>query len=158
MKILGKFEAYIGAAILAVQTILMAAEVVMRYGFGSSIIWAEELVRYLFIWFIFVGSAYCIPLHQHITVDLLIQVLPAKVNHWMECVTTILWTLLSGCVTYLTAQYTINMFHLGNLSTALHVPMWTIYLAMPVGFGLMTLRLLVLFYKEYIRKQKPVSE
>lgn len=158
MKRLGKFEAYVGAIILAAQTVLMAAEVVMRYGFGSSIIWSEELVRYLFIWFIFVGSAYCIPLHQHITVDLLVQILPEKASHWVECFTTVLWTVLSGWVTYLTAKYTVSVFQLGNLSTALHIPMWTIYLAMPVGFGLMTIRLLILFYREYIKKQAPTAE
>lgn len=150
MKKLGKIECYFGAVILVIQTVLMLAEVIMRRVFGNSIIWSEELVRYLFIWFIFVGSAACIPLHQHVTVDLLVQLLPVKVSHWMECFTTILWTALSGYVTYLTAQYTWSLFKLGNLSTALHVPMWIVNMALPVGFGLMTVRLMILLCREYV--------
>ena len=153
MKKFGKIECYFGAVILVIQTVLMLAEVIMRRIFGSSIIWSEELVRYLFIWFICVGSAACIPLHQHVTVDLLVQVLPVKASHWMECFTTILWTALSGYVTYLTAQYTWSLFKLGNLSTALHAPMWIVNLALPVGFGLMTVRLLILLYREYFPHQ-----
>lgn len=158
MKKLGKLECYFGAAILAIQTVLMLAEVIMRRIFGNSIIWSEELVRYLFIWFIFVGSAACIPLHQHVTVDLLVQVLPAKISRWVECFTTILWTILSGYVTCLTAQYTWSLFQLGNLSTALHVPMWIVNLALPVGFGLMTVRLLILLYREYFSRRRPADD
>ena len=153
MKYLKKTEAYIGGILLAVMTVVMASEVVMRYFIGHSIIWAEELVRYLFIWFIFLGSASCIPLKQHITVDLLVQVLPEKVAHRIEFFTTLLWIALCGVMTYLTANYTLTVFQRGELSTALHVPMWAIYLALPTGFLLMTIRLIALFWREYLRKK-----
>jgi TRAP-type C4-dicarboxylate transport system permease small subunit len=40
--------------------IVMAVQVVMRYVFSSSLIWAEELCRYILIWqtFLLVGLAY----------------------------------------------------------------------------------------------------
>ena len=158
MKHLKKTETYIGAILLAVMTVVMASEVVMRYFIGHSLIWAEELVRYLFIWFIFLGSAYCIPVKQHITVDLLVQVLPEKVAHAIECITTVLWILLCGVMTYLTASYTMTVLQRGELSTALHVPMWTIYLAMPTGFFLMTVRLVISFYSEYLKKKPTRAE
>lgn len=158
MKHLKKTEAYVGGILLAVMTVVMASEVVMRYFVGHSLIWAEELVRYLFIWFIFLGSAYCIPVRQHITVDLLVQVLPEKVAHGIECITTVLWTLLCGVMTYLTASYTMTVFLRGEVSTALHVPMWAIYLAMPTGFFLMTVRLIIVFYQDYLKKKPDKTE
>ena len=156
MKYLKKADAYICAVLLAVMTVVMASEVVMRYIFGQSLIWAEELVRYLFIWFIFLGSAYCIPGKQHITVDLLVQVLPEKAARKVDGVATILLILLCGVMTYLTASYTMTVFQRGELSTALHVPMWAIYLAMPTGFFLMTVRFIISFYRDYL-KRKPVQ-
>ena len=116
----------------------------------KSIIWAEELVRYMFIWTIFVGSASCVPLKSHITVDLLVQVLPEKICHRMEFFTSILWLVIFG---YLSASYTMVVYTRGEVSTALHAPMWLIYLAIPMGFLLMMVRLLILFYQEYIHRK-----
>lgn len=158
MKHLKKTEAYVGGILLAVMTVVMASEVVMRYFVGHSLIWAEELVRYLFIWFIFLGSSYCVPIRQHITVDLLVQVLPKKAASGIECITTALWILLCGVMTYLTSNYTMTVFLRGEVSTALHVPMWAIYLAMPTGFLLMTVRLIIAFYQDYLKKKPDKTE
>lgn len=48
-----------GATMLTIVAI-MTAQVVARYLFGSSLIWAEELCRYILIWqtFLFIGLAY----------------------------------------------------------------------------------------------------
>ena len=37
--------------------VLMTAQIVMRYGFNSSLLWAEEMCRYMLIWLAFLGVA-----------------------------------------------------------------------------------------------------
>ena len=46
--------------LMALIVTVMVAQVVARYGFDSSLIWAEELCRYLLIWmtFLLLGMAY----------------------------------------------------------------------------------------------------
>lgn len=48
-----------GTLMLAIVGV-MSAQVIARYGFDASLIWAEELCRYLLIWqtFLFIGMAY----------------------------------------------------------------------------------------------------
>ena len=48
-----------GATVLSIVAI-MTAQVIARYVFGASLIWAEELCRYILIWqtFLFIGLAY----------------------------------------------------------------------------------------------------
>lgn len=48
-----------GTTMMAIVAI-MTAQVITRYVFGSSLIWAEELCRYILIWqtFLFIGLAY----------------------------------------------------------------------------------------------------
>ena len=145
-------EAFFCGILLAIMTIIMSAEVLCRYFLGHSLIWAEELVRYMFIWTIFIGSASCVPLKSHITVDLLAQVLPKKVCHWMDCIATLVWIGICGWFGYLSASYTVTVFQRGAFSTAMHLPMWIVYLALPLGFLLMLIRLIVLFYQDYIHK------
>lgn len=69
----------IGGALMGILVIIMAWQVLMRYGFNASLIWAEELCRYLLIWitFFMIGISY----HrgQLIAVDVVRVVLPPKV-------------------------------------------------------------------------------
>lgn len=45
---------------MAVVVVIMITQVVARYVFNSSLIWAEELCRYILVWqtFLFIGMAY----------------------------------------------------------------------------------------------------
>lgn len=45
---------------MAVVVVIMAVQVVARYVFNASLIWAEELCRYILVWqtFLFIGMAY----------------------------------------------------------------------------------------------------
>lgn len=48
-----------GASMLAI-VVIITAQVIARYVFGTSLIWAEELCRYILIWqtFLLIGMAY----------------------------------------------------------------------------------------------------
>lgn len=49
------------AAALAVMVVLVFANVVLRYGFGTGIASAEELSRLLFVWMVFIGATAAYP-------------------------------------------------------------------------------------------------
>lgn len=42
-------------ALVAALLVLMTTQIVMRYGFNSSLLWAEEMCRYMLIWLAFLG-------------------------------------------------------------------------------------------------------
>lgn len=50
----------LAGASMATIVVVMAVQVVARYVFNASLIWAEELCRYILIWqtFLFIGMAY----------------------------------------------------------------------------------------------------
>ncbi len=158
MKKFPKTEAYIGAVILAVQLVIMFMEIVSRYIFKHSFIWVEELARYLFIYFIFLGAGYGVTTHSHVTVDILVQKLPAKVAKVVEIIATLIWFALAAWMTYLCASFTNTVRLRGTISTSLHLPLWIVYLAMPLGFAVMTIRLLDNFIREYIKKETAEEE
>lgn len=43
--------------LIAALLVLMTTQIVMRYGFNSSLLWAEEMCRYMLIWLSFLGIA-----------------------------------------------------------------------------------------------------
>ena len=57
--------------LLAAMVCVMGLQVFMRYVLASSLSWPEELTRYMFIWFVFLGIGYGIRYDVHIRVNII---------------------------------------------------------------------------------------
>lgn len=111
--------------------------VFFRYVLNESIIWAEELARYLFVWLAFLGSALALKNRMHIGLDLIISSLPPKSKTVMEGLITVLVGVF--LVFVITASVTVVEVTMRQRSSALGIPMGMVYLAIPVGCSLMLL-------------------
>lgn len=79
-----RFEPFALSVCMGLMTLLIFVQVVMRYIFESSLVWSEELVRWLFIWTIWVGVAYAFRTGDHIRITILADRLPAPAVHRLE--------------------------------------------------------------------------
>jgi len=61
-----------GAAFFAVLFLALVVQVVRRFVFGAPAAWTEELAAIAFIWVIFWGAAFTLPLEAHAAVDLVL--------------------------------------------------------------------------------------
>lgn len=147
MKLMNKIEEnVIGIALLA-TTLIIFVNVIMRYFMNQSLTWAEEVVKYLMIWIAFIGGSTCFRKGVHVSIDFIVDLVPKKAQVIM--VTAI--TIICGAFTTAMAYYGIKLVEFiqnsGQVSPALSMPMWIPYLALPIGFTLMTIRNLEIFIK-----------
>ncbi|MGX9854803.1 TRAP transporter small permease [Limimaricola variabilis] len=77
-RIVEEFEEGIIAFLLGAMTLLTCTNVIMRYGFNSSIIWSLETVLVLFAWLVLFGIAYGFKITAHLGVDAVINLLPPR--------------------------------------------------------------------------------
>jgi C4-dicarboxylate transporter DctQ subunit len=68
-RVVNELEETIIALLLGAMTLLTFANVVLRYGFNSSIIWSLEVVLTLFSWLVLFGIAYGFKITAHLGVD-----------------------------------------------------------------------------------------
>lgn len=61
------------ALALMLMVLLVFGNVVLRYGFNSSITVSEELGRWLFVWITFMGSVVALREHTHLGTDALVS-------------------------------------------------------------------------------------
>lgn len=134
--------------LLIVMTILMFTEVVARYIFGSSFIWIEELSRYMFIWLAFISAAYVTATQAHIRVDVALSVFPKKIQPIIKKVGLVIWLIFSAVITYVGFDYSITMLNVGGDSPALGLSKGIIYLGIPIGYFLMSVRLVFALFKK----------
>jgi TRAP-type C4-dicarboxylate transport system permease small subunit len=91
----------IGATMMGAILVIMVVQVIARYVFNASLIWAEELCRYILIWitFLFIGLAY----HRGelVTVDAITMRLTPRAQYLLKAVVTIpvlifLWLMVTN--------------------------------------------------------------
>ena len=140
--ILTNLDAIITAVTLSICVVLVNANVIMRYFFNSPIRWAEEVVTSLFVWTVFIGSAYAYRKHSHLGVDILVNLMPPKMKAVVKSVMSVVELLVLSMLTWISSE---SVYHLiynraGKLKIVmtdmLRVPKWWTAIAVPIGFGL----------------------
>ena len=66
----------LAAVLLFVITVLITAQVLVRYAFGGSLVWSEELTRLLFVWMVLVAAVTA----PRMQVDFLVDLLPPRLR------------------------------------------------------------------------------
>ena len=119
------------AIIFAVIIVVQAAQVFCRYVLNDSLVWAEELSRYLFAWLIMIGAVIAIKERKHIFIDLIINRLNKKTKILIDLFMSIAIILFSLMITFVgfNLVYTTR----NTLSPSLNLPVnYAFYAALPV--------------------------
>jgi len=168
-KILDRLEETLIATLMGLATVIIFLAVVHRYALGVSLLypfanrfstsWAQELCIYLFVWMAKFGAAYGVRTGIHVGVDVLVNRMRPR---WRKVL--ILFGLLAGAlftavIGGLGAMLVWQMMQTGQVSADLEVPVWIVYLAIPLGSFLMCFRFLQVAWRfartGYLPKHDP---
>jgi len=167
LKFLDRLEEWLIASLIAAATIIVFIAVVHRYAAGLPIpvlqdwllslnlSWAQELCIYMFIWMAKFGAAYGVRTGIHVGVDVLINRLPDNLRRKY-----VLFGLFSGAlftiiVGTLGANYVWQIGHTDQVSADLELPLWIVYLCIPLGSYLMCFRFLQVAWSFYKTGELP---
>lgn len=148
-KLLNHAEEYFGFVTLLGATFLVFVQVVLRYVFNYSLIWTEEMARYLIIWFIFIGSSIAVRERAHAKVDVLFSYVPPRIKKMLSISASSMGILFCVLITVSGWQMIKNVTQYTNVTPALEIPMYIPYLAIPIGGLLMGLRFLQLLLEDW---------
>jgi C4-dicarboxylate transporter DctQ subunit len=152
MKFLDRLEEWLIASLMGAATVVIFVAVVHRYASGWPIpglqdallkinmSWAQELCIYMFVWMAKFGAAYGVRTGIHVGVDVLINRLPAAWHRKAVLLGLAAGALFTGVVGTLGARFVLQMAHTDQVSADLEIPMWVVYLAVPLGSYLMCFR------------------
>jgi TRAP-type C4-dicarboxylate transport system permease small subunit len=127
-------------------TALVFIQVIFRYVLQDSISWSEELTRYMLVWVVFLASGYVLNKGGHANIDLLLNLFPQTMRTIVERSSL----LLIVCFSCLIIRYGFILMRFGQrqVSSALGIPMNYVYLAIPIGGGLLVFYCLVMFFRK----------
>jgi C4-dicarboxylate transporter DctQ subunit len=152
LKLLDRLEEALIAFLMAAATLVIFGAVAHRYLAGVPVIqdvmlkmdvsWAQELCIFMFVWMAKFGAAYGVRQGIHVGVDVLVRKLPDAQRRPMTLLALGCGALFTGIVGSLGANFVWHMAHTDQTSADLEVPMWLVYLCVPLGSGLMCFRFL----------------
>ncbi len=146
LRMLNKAEESIISLLLVSMTLLVFVEVVMRFGFGSGFLWAQELTLYLSAWFVLFGVSYGLKVGAHIGVDAFIKTLPALGQRILSGLAVILSLIYCGLFIYGAAIYLNKMRRIHIELEDLPVELWIAQIILVVGLVFLSVRLLMLLW------------
>ena len=132
---------------MAIMTVLVFLQVVMRYVFANSLSWSEEMARFIFLWLSWIGASYAVKERSHFRVEMFANMIQGTASKYFECFILIVWFIFSLFLTWFGTELLLFLHDSGQFSAAMEIPMTLPYASVPVGCGLMSIRLLIEIYK-----------
>lgn len=184
-RALDHLEEWLIATLITAATALIFVAVVHRYGAGASIdlakwsvahglpflappleaifrwlaswdiSWAHELCIFMFIWMAKFGAAYGVRTGIHVGVDVLVNMLPEQARKRVVIFSLLCGALFTVIIAAFGVSFVTQMWHTGQQSNDLEAPKWIIYLAIPLGSGLMCFRFLQVAWSFYWTGELP---
>ncbi len=127
-------------ALFSVVVVLVALQVVFRFGLNYSLDWTEELARYFFVASIYVGAALAIRENGHIRVEAVFLLLSPRNALLARMAADTVSLLFCLIMVYLGFVVSKTLLVAGQTSATLELPMGLVYGIIPVGFCLMSVR------------------
>jgi TRAP-type C4-dicarboxylate transport system permease small subunit len=141
-------------AILAAMASMVFANVALRFFTDRSILWVEEVSRYLMIWLTFLGAGLVLRYGGHIGIDTLQERLP-RLAPWIRAAIFVVMLAFFAVMLWLGIRYA--AFTWGQTTPVMQIPIGAVYLAMPIGFTLMIIHAL-LMAAPYVRKRRFLAD
>lgn len=144
------------SVMLAAGVLLMAANtianVVGRFVFQSSLFFSEELNRVLIILITFAGISYAARHGRHIRMSAIYDALPAKIRKPLMIVISLVTAVFMFGLAWYALQYILTQAGRGRVLPSLQIPVWLIYVWVPIGFFMTGAQYLLTAIKNMIQR------
>lgn len=148
MKI-SKILFFLSQTTIALMMVTTTYDTIMRYFFAKPTEWSVELNEVLLVFITLLAGAELVKRDQHIHMDLVYLRLPEKGKKISRVGAFILGSLFCTCLVWIGIKVTWSTY-LGKvyLSGAFRLPVWIIYILIPLGMISMALEFLSRLWEE----------
>ncbi len=138
-SILINLDLFCAGLALIVLVAVSFATVVSRYIFDSPFMWSEEIQVLCFMWISFLGAGVAFRYGSHVSIEVIVDLLPKEVRRYVELLIGLFVTLLLIYVWYLSVVYVQQSIMLEKVTTILEIPDWVLCSSLTLGLTSMVI-------------------
>ncbi len=146
-RIVNSLEEMVISILLASMTLLVFVEVVLRFGFGTGLMWAQELTLHLSAWMVLFGASYGVKIGSHIGVDAFVKILPHQIQRLVSAFAVICCLIYCGLFIKGAWVYLEKMHLIGIELEDMPIPKWIGHSILLIGMVMLAWRLLQLLWE-----------
>ncbi|MBP0049634.1 TRAP transporter small permease [Marinobacterium sp. AK62] len=161
---LGWIDAWLGRAealMLGAGVLLMAfntvANVVGRFVFQNSLFFTEEVNRILIVMITFAGIGYAARHGRHIRMSAIFDALPTSARKWMMVFIAFVTAMVMFALTFFSVRYIGSVADSGRILPSLQIPVWWIFLWVPLGLAVTGIQYLLTALKNLVSRDVYLS-
>ncbi len=140
--------AFIAALILLAMVVIVTADVLLRNITNGGISWANEVTEYALYVITLLTAPWLLRRGQHVRLDIILTIVPARVAWLMEAIGDALGLLLSLVLVRYGAGMTYDSARLGAITIKnLVFPEWWLLAPLPVTFALLAIEFVFRFQR-----------
>lgn len=156
-SLISRFESFALAAGVLLMAVNTVANVVGRFIFQHSIFFTEELNRIIIILITFAGIGYAARHGRHIRMSAIFDHLPFATRKVLMIVIAAITSVAMFALCYFSIRYIGKVQTSGRVLPALQIPVWWIFVWVPVGFFVTGAQYLLTAIKNIIEKDVYLS-
>lgn len=157
LKAIDNTESILCQCILSFFVVILFLQIMLRMCFDYVIPWSEEISRFTFVWFVFLGAAYAARLSAHNRVLIQFKLFPPIVQDICTLLADVIWIAFNVVMIVKSIEVIKELTEFTYNSPALGWSMAYVYWIFPISFSLMIVRILQVDYIKYILKQEIVD-
>jgi len=143
------FEDAVLVVILVSMILLAGTQIFLRNIFDTSLFWGDEMLRMMVLWLTVAGGLAASRMDKHISIEVLDRFLPDALQHATKIIIDLFTASVCAFIAWHSARFVMGSYEFGD--TVMNgTPAWALQIIMPIGFGLMTYRHLVLASKRLL--------
>jgi TRAP-type C4-dicarboxylate transport system permease small subunit len=133
----------LAGTLLCAAIVINFANVIARYFFFEALYWAEEVLIYMILWGVMLSAATITYQGLHIRMDLFSTMLGSPAREFVGALTAVLMIAASAYVVMQSYQVLGLYWQSGQVSITANIPLIVPHIALPIGFVLIVLAVLV---------------
>lgn len=128
------------------MALVVAVQVFCRYVLNYSLFWSEELARYLLVWLSFLGASVAYYRRAHPGIDVVVTLLPDPLKRSVAVGIHIVSLAFFSIMVWYGCQF--SYFVRLQITPALYLPRWIVYVIIPVSGSVLMLHGLSLLLRD----------
>lgn len=145
IKAINKFEDWFLIIMLAAMVVLAITQILYRNVFGEGIVWIDPLLRTLVLWVAIAGAVVAARNNSHIRIDYFMRYFSKKVSRVVQRAAYAFCVFICGVISWHAAVFVRSDYEYNTIAFS-NVPAWVTELVIPIGFFMMAVRYLLLFF------------
>lgn len=136
------FEMVLGSAFLVTMVLFTSMQIFGRHFLSKPFPFTEEMTRYMFVWLVFISLGYAVKSGSHIRITILRTMVNLKWQFILDIFADAVSLVFAAVCSYAGAKMMMTIASGGQTAVSLaFIPMWLVYLVMPLGFIIYMIRL-----------------